>query len=175
VTSMAANIEIKARARDFERQRKLAEALSEAPAVELSQEDVFFSVPKGRLKLRTCGDGSGEIIYYDRADACTPRVSNYYIYRTGDAESFRSIMSLALGVQGIVKKRRTLFKVGDIRIHVDRVEGLGDFIELEYVMRDSTAEAFAVSAVESLMARLEIGEGDAVSQAYIDLARDQNR
>ena len=81
---MGHNIEIKARARDFERQRLRAEALASGAAEHLVQEDTFFNVPAGRLKLRRLGDGSAELIQYDRDDSPGPKASRYAVFRTTD-------------------------------------------------------------------------------------------
>ncbi|KPJ61589.1 MAG: hypothetical protein AMJ46_00335 [Latescibacteria bacterium DG_63] len=166
---MASNIEIKAWANDFQRQQELAVAISDTPPEHTSQEDIFFNVPRGRLKLRVFGDKSGELIYYSREDTISPRVSHYSIFRTHEVETLRTILSSSLGVRGLVRKRRTVYRAGDIRIHLDRVEDLGDFIELEYVMRDDTVEPEAVRAVRALMPRLHIEESDLIGAAYIDL------
>ncbi|UCF78606.1 MAG: class IV adenylate cyclase [Candidatus Eiseniibacteriota bacterium] len=166
---MASNVEIKARAKDFTRQRELAEAMSDTAAEHMFQEDVFFNVPDGRLKLRSSGDSAGELIYYERGDVSGPRMSRYFIGRTEDRSSLKRVLSSSLGVYGLVRKYRTLFRVGDIRVHLDRVEDLGDFIELEYVMRDDTVEGDAVRAVRDLMTRLCIRERDLIDVAYIDL------
>ncbi|MFH0778725.1 MAG: class IV adenylate cyclase [Candidatus Eisenbacteria bacterium] len=136
---MPANIEIKARARDFQRQRKIAERISETPGVEFTQEDVFFNTPEGRLKLRLFADGTGELIFYTRADEAGPRVSHYLRCGFRSPQSVREMLASSAGVRGTVRKTRTLYKVGNTRIHFDRVEGLGDFIELEFVMGSSLA------------------------------------
>ncbi len=172
---MAANIEIKARARDIARQLRLAIEMSPTPAQEMWQEDVFFNAPSGRLKLRIFENRTGELIYYDREDSTGPRVSRYFISRTNDPQGLRDVLAVSLGVRGVVKKRRTLVLVGDIRVHADKVEELGDFLELEYVMRDDTVQADAMAAVKELMQRLGIEEGDLVGSAYIDLVPKRER
>ncbi len=166
---MDSNIEIKARAKDFGRQRKLAEALSDVSGEQFWQEDIFFDIPKGRLKLRVFRDRSGELIYYERADSSGPKVSHYEVSKTNEPDSLRHVLTLSLGVRGVIRKQRTLYKSGHTRIHFDEVEGLGDFIELEYVMQSTASEEEAFNAVKNLMGRLEIRENDLIDRAYIDL------
>jgi len=73
---MATNIEIKARVKDFAGLTKLAEELSGSPGEVIQQEDVFFWIPAGRLKLRLLASDRGELIYYERENASGPKASN---------------------------------------------------------------------------------------------------
>ncbi len=165
----ARNIEIKAHVDDSERLRLTVAAMSDTKAEVLIQQDVFFTVAKGRLKLRILGDGRGELIQYDRPDVGGPKLSSYLIAPTSTPENLLTILSQVLPIAGTVRKQRLLYRVGQTRIHLDRVENLGDFVELEVVLRpDQTAEE-GVSIAENLMSRLEISREQIVRGAYIDL------
>ena len=163
------NIEIKARTRNFDRAVQLAEKISDTKVELLRQEDTFFNTPAGRLKLRVFGPRSGELIYYVREDSKEVKRSDYLITKTADPTGLKEALSLALGVRGIVRKRRLLYKSGSTRIHLDDVEGLGHFAELEYVVVEGEDLEQAAKAVQELMERLEISDDDLVPQAYIDL------
>nr|WP_220359282.1 class IV adenylate cyclase [Alkalilimnicola ehrlichii] len=106
---MARNIEIKARSSDFEGQTHIAARLADGPPQRLEQEDTFFQVPEGRLKLRAFGDGTGELIQYDRPDASGPKTSTYIRSPTDDPASLKAALAAALGVRAVVKKCRTVF------------------------------------------------------------------
>ena len=171
---MAANIEIKARVKDFDRLARRAEALSDAPAVTLEQEDTFFNTPGGRLKLRVLAPDHGELIYYTRDDATGPKRSDYLISTTTEPEALKTVLSAAWGIRGVVRKQRLLYKVGNTRIHLDTVEGLGTFMELEVVLTAGQSEQQGFATAVELMARLGIADADLVDVAYIDLL-DQRR
>jgi adenylate cyclase class IV len=166
---MPVNIEIKARVRDPVRLRALAEALSRAPGTLLSQEDTFFHTPQGRLKLRTLSPTQGELIYYERADATGPRPSRYQVVQTHLPDALRATLATALGVRGRVRKQRWLYSVGQTRVHLDEVEGLGVFVELEWVMRPGQTVETGARVVAELMQHLEIAAADLIAGAYIDL------
>ena len=166
---MATNIEIKARLPDAGRTLRLVESLVGSPPEVIEQEDAFFRTPSGRLKLRIFASGEGELIYYERPDAGRPKTSDYFIYRTSDPDSLRALLDLALGTRGIVRKTRRLYLVGQTRIHLDRVEGFGDFLELEVVLEEGQDPGEGVRIAEDLMARFEIREADLEEEAYIDL------
>ena len=166
---MPTNVEIKAQVPDFTRLRSAVEALSDTPAEVLDQEDIFFNVPAGRLKLRITGDSQGELIHDHRADAPGPRPSRYRIAPTSDPASLRAILTSVLGVLGVVRKRRRLYRVGQARVHLDEVEGLGEFVELEVVLQPGQPEAEGVAIARVLMDRLGVAEGHLVEGAYIDL------
>ncbi len=166
---MANNIEIKARLSDPDRAHALAEQLSGGKATLIEQEDTFFMVPRCRLKLRCFGDGRGELIAYSRPDLPGPKQSEYHIYPTDDPQSLLRALEHSLGIRGVVKKRRSLYLVGDTRIHVDEVEGLGHFLELEVVLLPGQTADEGRAIAESLMSEFGIQPEDLIEGAYIDL------
>jgi predicted adenylyl cyclase CyaB len=166
---MPTNIEIKARARDFEEIRRHAESLSDIPAKVIPQEDIFFNTEKGRLKLRVLALNLGQLIYYTRPDQEGPKRSEYHIHETTDPENLRRVLELAYGIRGVVKKTRYLYLVGQTRVHLDDVEGLGQFMELEVVMGEGQSDAEGQAIAEDLMSRLGVERGDLLEGAYMDL------
>jgi predicted adenylyl cyclase CyaB len=172
---MARNVEIKARLPKRVACIQRAEGLSGKPAEVIQQEDVFFSCPSGRLKLRVFSPVSGELIFYQRADAIGPKTSHYSITRTHEPLQLRRVMEQAFGVLATIKKTRLLFLAGRTRIHIDSVEGLGDFIELEVVLNDEEDESIGIEEAVSFMKRLQIDESDLVEGAYVDLMKQAKR
>jgi predicted adenylyl cyclase CyaB len=166
---MPANIEIKARVQDFVRLKALAEMLSDTPVQVIPQEDTFFNIPKGRLKLRELAPDQAQLVWYTRADDRGPKRSDYQIYETGDPAQLKSTLTLALGVRGVVKKIRYLYLAGQTRIHLDDVEGLGYFMELEVVMRPGQSDVEGQVVAEELMNKLGITQGDLLDSAYMDM------
>jgi len=139
--------------------------------VVIDQDDTFFHCPDGRLKLRELSAKQGELILYYRHDISGPKTSTYVISHTSEPGKIREILSAVLGVEGRVRKRRYLYLCGSTRIHIDDVEDLGNFVELEVVLDNSdSVESGQKTAVE-LMIRLGIQSGDLVEGAYIDLIR----
>ena len=166
---MPANIEIKARVRDFTDIKKRAEKLSDTLLEVIPQEDTFFNVQQGRLKLRVFSTDSGQLIYYTRPDQEGPKRSEYHISHTADPENLKRVLELAYGIRGVVKKTRYLYLAGQTRIHLDDVEGLGQFMELEVVMQEGQADAEGQKIAEDLMASLGVERSDLLDVAYMDL------
>jgi predicted adenylyl cyclase CyaB len=166
---MPSNIEIKARARDFNKIRRRAEQLSDRPVEIFSQEDTFFNTPQGRLKLRVLTQDRGQLIYYSRPDQEGPKRSDYQIFSTPDPEHLKRVLELAYGIRGIVKKTRYLYLVDQTRVHLDDVEGLGQFMELEVVLQEGQSDAEGQAIAEGLMATLGIESSDLLEGAYLDL------
>ncbi|XP_051629705.1 LOW QUALITY PROTEIN: uncharacterized protein LOC127463821 [Manacus candei] len=135
----------------------------------LVQADTFFRVPRGRLKLRRTQDGRGELIFYERPDTAGPKLSSFTITPTADPDGLEAVLAQALGVLGIVRKERLLYLVGQTRVHLDRVEGLGDFLELEVVLRQEQSVQDGERVARELLRALGVGEHDLVSGAYLDL------
>ncbi|KAJ6651546.1 hypothetical protein lerEdw1_020881 [Lerista edwardsae] len=166
---MPANVEIKARVRDLTQLVSNAERLSSSPGQVIVQTDMFFPVPHGRLKLRDFRDGQGQLIFYDRPDSEGPKLSQYAIVPTNDPAGLGAVLSQALGVQGTVKKERRVYMVGQTRVHVDRVEGLGDFMELEVVLQEQQKAQDGEQVARQLMEELGVKEEDLLPGAYLDL------
>src|SRR2546423_4941755 len=132
---MAINVEWKARFNDLQRLGELAEQVAGRPLEVLKQIDTFFNVARGRLKLRRLSPDHGELIHYHRPDQAGPKQSTYSIVRTSEPDALCETLAAALGVRGVVRKRRWLYLAGQARIHLDEVEELGLFLEVEVVMR----------------------------------------
>lgn len=166
---MARNVEIKARVADRDALVARAATLATEGPVEIAQDDTFFRCESGRLKLREFAPDRGELIFYRRADARGPKESFYVRSPTASPATLRESLALACGVCGRVRKARTLYLAGRTRIHVDRVEGLGDFVELEVVLADGESAEDGTREAHDLMVRLGIDPGDLVEGAYVDL------
>jgi len=166
---MATNIEIKARVHDPAGLKTKVEAISDTAGERIPQEDIFFHAPQGRLKLRILAEDLGQLIYYERPDSAGPKQSDYFISHTGEPRTLQDVLGRTYGVRGVVRKERWLYWIGNTRIHLDQVEGLGSFLEFEVVLSggQSIDEGQAIAA--GLMDRLGVAEVDLIDAAYIDL------
>jgi homotetrameric cytidine deaminase len=163
------NVELKALDRDPARSLERARALGAEDRGEVRQTDTYFATPRGRLKLREQEPGGAELIAYDRADEPLARESRYRIAPVSDGRALREALDAALGTTVVVDKRRHLLLWQGVRIHLDVVEGLGTFVELEGVAEpgsDLTAETERVAA---LRAELGLDDADLVAAGYADL------
>ena len=166
---MPRNIELKARIDSVEAMLPVARALADGPPQSIAQDDTFFVCANGRLKLRDFGDGSGELIHYQRADTAGPKLSDYVRVPTSEPAALREALGRVQGVLGRVRKTRWLLLAGPTRIHLDRVEGLGDFLELEVVLRDDQSEAEGVAMADALLQALGVSPTQRLAGAYLDL------
>jgi adenylate cyclase class IV len=172
---MARNIEIKARLDadggplDLAAVATRAAAVADGPPAWIEQDDTFFHAAHGRLKLRTFADGTGELIAYERADAEGPKASDYVRVAAPEPAALRHALARACGVRGRVRKRRQLWMAGATRIHLDRVEGLGAFIELEVVLAPGQDDAEGEATAHRLLGALGIGRDRLLRGAYLDL------
>jgi len=166
---MPSNVEIKAVLRDLRYLTQRAKELSGTDGTVIRQQDTFFKVPAGRLKLRDFQDGTGQLIFYERPDTEGPKLSNYSITPTSDPQGLVKVLTDALGQVGQVKKERRLYMVGQTRVHVDSVEGLGDFMELEVVMKEHQSREEGVTIANQLMLELGVKQDDLIDGAYMDL------
>lgn len=167
---MARNTEIKAHvAEGLPTLEARVQAIADHGPFPLQQDDTFFHCRQGRLKLREFEDGSAELIAYERADTAGPKTSHFIRTPVPEPAALREALSRSNGLRGRVRKERTLYLVGQTRVHLDRVEGLGEYMELEVVLRDEQSEDEGLAIARELMHRLQIPAGALIAGAYIDL------
>lgn len=164
------NVEFKARCADLDRARTVLEAESATGPDVDHQIDTYFRVPHGRLKLRE-GTVERALIHYHRPDTHGPKRSDVTLYPTGDdASALKAALTAALGVLSVVDKRREIYFVGNVKVHLDRVEGLGAFIEVEAIADDThTTEAVLRAQCECLLGAFGVARSDLVAVSYSDL------
>jgi adenylate cyclase class IV len=165
------NVEVKAAVADLAAVEARARAIATEGPIEIAQDDTFFACASGRLKLREFGDGRGELIHYSRGDDTGPKPSDYIISATPDPEVLRETLGRALGTIGRVRKRRRLYLCDRTRIHLDQVDGLGDFVELEVVLGEGESVEAGESEARRILAALGIDASRLVAGAYLDLLR----
>jgi len=166
---MARNIEIKARIDSIESLWPLVVNIADEGPIEIIQDDTFFPCSNGRLKLRAFSDHGGQLIFYQRPDSADPKQSFYVISPTASPDTLRQSLTLAYGERGRVQKHRKLFMVGKTRVHLDRVEGLGDFLELEVVLGEGEPNEAGVSIAHALLEKLGVSHHQLIEDAYVDL------
>ena len=137
------------------------------------QVDTFFNAPSGWLKLREVEGRPCELISYRRSvEDSGPRESDYDILRLEAAHELSSVLEHSLGILGIVEKQRALWLYRNTRVHLDRVKGLGDFLELETVLAGIDAgEGTAES--EEVIGLLELNKELFISVPYLELLQRQ--
>ena len=172
------NIEIKAKVSDFDAFYKRAEELcaGQKPTI-LKQRDTFFNSPNGRLKLRefqAMDSNPAELIFYDRPDSDGPKLSSFVKSSIVDVDNLKEALRLAIGTKGEVKKTRYLFLYGQTRIHLDVVEDLGTFMELEVCLKEDQTIEQGNEIAKNLMELLGVKETDLVKGAYMDKLNQKN-
>lgn len=171
---MARNIEIKAYIESIETlEPKVAKVADNGPT-EIFQEDTFFQCKTGRLKLRAFSESHGELIFYRRSNQAGPKESFYVRSQTTEPATLRDALSLAYGEIGRVLKRRTLYLVGRTRIHLDRVEGLGHFLELEVVLSEGESTQVGIEVAHQLMEIFGVESTQLIEGAYVELLEAKN-
>ncbi|KAK7099111.1 uncharacterized protein [Littorina saxatilis] len=166
---MPSNVEIKARVTNMAELTKRAKELSGTEGELLQQEDTFFFCQNGRLKLRIVQGGQSELIFYNRPDQAGPKLSEFHKTSITDSENLKKALSLALGVRGEVRKTRYLYMVGQTRVHVDQVDNLGNFMELEVNLENGQSPEEGQAIANDLMQKLGVKEQDLLTCAYMDL------
>ena len=167
------NLEFKAKAKSLDVLHENLTRLKAEYVQTMHQVDTYFNVPKGRLKLRETENYEATLVYYERPDTAASRYSRYQLCDIANGAAFKQMMSDVLGVKVIVEKKRELWTYGNTRIHLDEVVNLGEFVELETVIRDqSVAEAQAEHKL--VKETLQISAADLIPVSYSDLLVRRN-
>jgi adenylate cyclase, class 2 len=165
---MRRNLELKAWDRDPSGSPAVCERLGAWDEGTLTQRDTYFEVPRGRLKLRE-EPGRATLIAYERPDLAGNKESRYRLVEVPDPAGMRAALESTLGITVVVAKSRRLFLHRNVRIHLDHVEGLGDFIEFEAVAADGEDPARFSALLDSLREAFGIRDEDLLCASYSDL------
>ena len=162
------NLEYKARIDDAKPLVAKARELGFDLWGDLRQTETYFAAPRGRLKLRETAGFQAELIYYERDEHGTDRASDYEVAHSNEPEALRGVLAGALGVLATVRKRRTLLVLDGTRLHLDNVEALGAFMEIEAPVRDSDAVK-ARERLDWLLGELGLEWDECIRASYLDL------
>lgn len=169
------NIEIKARCSNQESIRSiLGSEHAECKGTD-HQTDTYFRVGHGRLKLRE-GNIENNLIHYRRADTEGPKQSDVLLFRSDPGSSLKEILTEALGILVVVKKKREIWFIGNVKFHLDQVEGLGSFVEIEAIGGDdSTGSDSLLKQCNHYLRLFNIADKDLVSVSYSDMLLGKRR
>jgi adenylate cyclase class 2 len=162
------NLEAKFRIDDSALARRRAEALGFSMRATLDQRDTFFRVAHGKLKLREEID-SAALIRYGRVQQGVLDVSDYEIVPVASPGPLRAMLAAALGVLAEVRKQRTLLLRRNVRLHLDRIDGLGAFGEIEAVIAAGETPELYRLEVADLLTALGIGPDKLIQKSYFEL------
>ena len=168
---MPLNLELKASVPSIQSARESAVRCGARFQGTLHQVDTYFNVARGRLKLREIGEQGAELIYYERAETASERWSNYSRVAVPDPTVLKQQLAAALGILVVVRKKRELFFLERIRIHLDEVEGLGSFLEIEIPVVDAQEASRKMQHVREW---LGVEERSIFTASYSDLIRGKS-
>jgi len=176
------NIELKARLQNFERVHSVLAQHQIALAATLRQIDTYFHAPHGRLKLREINEETAQLIFYQRPDRAEVKRSDYMIAPVASPAALREVLGAAYGIRTVVKKTRELYLLPRqfgaaagraapdlVRLHLDAVEGLGNFLEIEVIVREGEAPQLAEQEAQFWLREFGISPADLLSGSYADL------
>jgi adenylate cyclase class 2 len=163
------NLELKARYPNHAFAKKMCLQLSAGNAGLLVQTDTYFNTPNGRLKLREAGGKSAELIHYVRPNVKHDRGSTYEILPLADGKAALAFLTKSFGILTVVKKKRHLYLVENIRIHLDTVSGLGKFLEFEIVIHNAVEARHSHKQMNALKKLFKISDQDIIAVSYSDL------
>jgi adenylate cyclase, class 2 len=163
------NVEIKARCGDPQGVRSVLQGRSAEYKGLDRQVDTYFTVPRGRLKLRE-GNIENSLIFYERNNQAGPKDSNVSLCKAVPDPALKEVLTQALGVIKTVDKRREIYFIGNVKFHIDQVQGLGSFVEIEAI--DRTGDIGREKLLEQcrhFMQLLGISDKDLVTGSYSDM------
>jgi predicted adenylyl cyclase CyaB len=163
------NIELKAKLASLEAARPIAERLATATLEVEVQTDTYFARAQGRLKLRERQGLPSQLVWYARTDGEQAKPSDYLLVDVADAPALKQALVSAYGVLVAVEKRREIYLHENVRIHLDRVTNLGDFLEFEAVLGPEHDDASGYAKLEALAREFGIEAEHRIATSYSDL------
>ena len=163
------NVEIKAVCKDPEFIRNnLLSHKAELKGTD-KQTDTYFNVSTGRLKLRE-GNIENSLIFYERINKTGPKNSHFHLVKVEDSTGLKEVLTRSLGVKVVVRKKREIYYINNIKFHIDEVPGLGSFVEIEAgnILADLSPEELKEQC-DFYMQELGIKEEDLIDISYSDM------
>ena len=170
---MSKNIEIKARYPDLEKAENIARRLGAKFLGKDFQTDTFFNAPKGRLKLRESSLSGTILIPYLRSDQKEAKEARYVLLPVKDVSTTKALFSEILGERLIVEKTRRIYLLENIRIHLDEVKDLGNFLEFEAVIDAKHPEEESQATLDELLKKFGVEVEHLIAGAYADLLQEK--
>jgi len=138
------------------------------------QTDTYFNVNDGRLKLRE-GNIENNLIFYNRANQAGPKSSHFHLVKIEDAKGLKDVLERSCGIKIIVRKRREIYYIDNVKFHIDEVPGLGSFIEIEAgnIQADKT-ESELLDQCNFYLMEFGIKEEDLIAESYSDMLMKLN-
>jgi len=138
------------------------------------QTDTYFNVRNGRLKLRE-GNIENNLIFYERRNQAGPKNSHFHLVKVVDVEAMKEILTKSIGVKVVVKKKREIYYISNVKFHIDEVPGLGSFVEIEAgnILADLSMEQLKAQC-DFYMKEFMIGSGDLVEVSYSDMLLEKD-
>ena len=165
------NLEIKANCKDLKRIVSILNSLNVKFLSEGFQRDTYFKVSRGNLKLRENNNGEDYLIWYKRRKKAEPKLSEYYIYQTQKSQNLKNFLKNAFGEKIIIEKVRKIYLYKNVRVHLDRVKGLGNFIELEAVLSKDGMDKESKENMNFLVEKLCINKEDLSKSSYSEIIK----
>lgn len=163
------NIEIKAKCTNQETIRRILKDKGADFRGTDHQIDTYFNVPNGRLKLRE-GNIENHLIFYNRIETKGLKESSILLYNSTPGSMLKEILSKSLGILAVVDKRREIYFIENVKFHLDRVEGLGTFAEVEAIDIDGSISKEQLSEqCDRYMKLFGIQKDDLIAASYSDL------
>jgi adenylate cyclase, class 2 len=133
------------------------------------QTDTYFNVSRGRLKLRE-GNIENNLIFYERTDQAGPKDSHFTLVKVEDAKGLKDVLTQSMGIKVVVKKKREIYYINNVKFHVDEVPGLGSFVEIEAgnMLADLSATQLK-DQCDFYQKELGIMEEDLIKHSYSDM------
>ncbi len=152
-------------------------------AATLRQIDTYFHVQHGRLKLREIEGEMAQLIFYTRPDRAEVKRSDYFVAPMASPTGLREVLDQAYGIRAVVKKTRELYRLprklenhlgaAPSRLHLDTVEGLGQFLEIEVILQEGESPRLAEEEARAWLEEFGIATEDLVAGSYADLLEAQ--
>ncbi len=165
-TTPSCNIELKARLASLEAAQQIARSLADSRLPDQHQVDTYFHCRDGRLKLREIVGERAELIAYCRPNVSGPKASSYFVLPVVEPDRFKEALDTTLGIRSRVEKHREIYLHRNVRIHLDHVVGLGEFLEFEAVLSEAYPEAESHQLVRDLRQRFDIADDDLLEASY---------
>ncbi|MBW2990668.1 class IV adenylate cyclase [Candidatus Woesearchaeota archaeon] len=168
------NIEIKAKHDNIKHVRYLLKQNKAKFIGKDHQIDTYFKVPSGRLKIRE-GNIEHSLIYYEREDIKGPKHSKVTLVDLEPKSNLKDLFMKIFRPLVVVDKKREIYFIDNVKFHIDSVNELGEFIEIEAIDKEGKIGLETLTnQCKQYIDLFEIKNKNLIDKSYSDLLLENN-
>lgn len=145
------------------------------------QSDTYFAAPHRdfaktdeALRIRSL-DGQAVLTYKGPKLDGISKTREEFETPVDEVTTIQILHALGFSEAGVVRKKREVFRTGEITVCLDAVEGLGEFLEVEIVAENEKELDTSRAKLFELLKQFGAREMNSIRTSYLEMVLEKNK